>query len=90
MLWLHEFNNNATGQFSLEITSQPSTSAIVPDDGAWWARNDDVYYTASMMTDTPVSNIMAKLVREKRAPFGNPVKLGEWNGYLEQCSAVAI
>lgn len=66
------------------LNNFPANGVEITGD-AWYAGNDNVYSESRYVND-----IMSKFIHAKRAPFGDPICLGQWNGYLEQCSAVAI
>ena len=89
LLWLHEFSNDE-GQYSFNINQGIAQSYPVQSNSMWWLHNDDIYYEAQYMDSSKTANIYPQFVREKRAPFGSAITLGEWNGYLDQCSAIAM
>ena len=58
-------------------------SVAVPEE-SWWKD----YYSKNRF-NAIYREYTKPIVKNRRAPFGDPIVLGQWNGYLEQCSAIA-
>ena len=73
-------------QPSTPKSNTPSTmpeQVAVPEE-SWWKD----YYSKNKFI-AAYRKYTKPIVKNRRAPFGDPIVLGQWNGYLEQCSAIA-